>query len=799
VSREKQLELEKEMLSLGEEKYRNELSVSDDFDSVHIQKIVTKMIIPFSQVIKKAIDKDIALNGNGTMPPLKRLNNKHFFVNALSKKEIELGSERDTTVTCMQLSFLVVRGIFISLREGKRTESSCNRELGKQINSNVITEEKYPDVDELRIGATLNDLLVNAYPEWFDLVWDKKHKIYKNPFDFIDSKSKKREYIITPSEKFMDFCSEIIEGIAEISAIIHPMIYIPDDWSEDGRGGGFYSEQLKRNIIKKKDIHYPSGINVDIAAAVNSIQSTPWKVNHQVLYVLDMLNIMEKPSTLPKIFPETVEETPKKPWESIDKENHTEEQVMDVRKWWRKAAKLTKARQAKRSLDLSTNSVIFQAKKFQNELFLYFPHDLDYRDRIYNKCMTGLNTQGSDVQKGVLQFAHGEVLTAGGVRWMKINMANLVGHDKLKLVERVAWVDDNEILLRTVATDPIGCNIWHTWDKPIQGLASALEYIKWLDNPLEPVFLHVQLDGLCNGVQHLSAITRDAAVAPHVGLIPTEQRGDVYQFVCDAVIEVIKSDTDGWAAMSNEWIESELLDRGLTKTPVMTRSYGAKLYGIKEGIQDYIDEKNKEDCFSDVFSSGNWMGERIWDGMSESLAGPMAFMEWVQKCAGVLAKHNLPMNWVNPIGGKCSQSPFKTTSKTLKVKINGRRVDYKIHTPTDKIDKGKAEASSSPNLIHGNDASHLLLTVIKCLSEGINKFAMVHDSFGCHPNYADKLLLCAKEAWIEIYSKDWMHIWYVGWCEQMQRSGFDVDLLPLPPEKGTLDITNVMGSDFFFV
>lgn len=297
---------------------------------------------------------------------------------------------------------------------------------------------------------------------------------------------------------------------------------------------------------------------------------------------------------------------------------------------------------------------------------------------------------------------------------------------------------------------------------------------------------------LCNGVQNLAAITRDHNVAPHVGLIWTPERGDVYQYVCDGVKEHIH----GLGGFSDEWLSSGLMTRSLSKTPVMTRSYGAKLYGIKEGVQDYIEDEGKVDHFDDYFRAGNWMGERIWESMDTSLKKPMAFMNWVQRCAEIMGKANKPLIWKSPIGMNCVQSPFITKTNSIKTKINSNRVDYKINTPTNKINTPKMMSSSSPNVIHSCDASHLLLTVDKCHKEGITDFAMVHDSFGCHPDDAEKLLHNAKLAWIEMYSKNWMEIWYEQWCTFLGTND-----LPRPSEfvtMGSLNINDVMKSDFFF-
>lgn len=296
-------------------------------------------------------------------------------------------------------------------------------------------------------------------------------------------------------------------------------------------------------------------------------------------------------------------------------------------------------------------------------------------------------------------------------------------------------------------------------------------------------------------MQHLAAITRDDKVAPHVGLIWTPERGDVYGYVCKATIERIQNmkyaSTDRW--LLEQWLSSNLMDRSLTKTPVMTRSYGSTLYGIKDGVQDFIDDKKMTEHFNDAFIAGNWMGQQIWDSMTDSLRGPMAFMEWVQQCAEILAKANKPLIWTNPMGSRCIQSPMKTKKKRVEVKINGRTVQYQIQIPTNKINVSKSESSSSPNIIHGCDASHLCLTGVNSMESGIKEFAMVHDSFGTVPDSAELLLFNAKKSWVDMYSTNWMNVWYEQWCSQLGSND-----IPKPPKMGNLNISDVWNSDFFF-
>ncbi len=799
-----QLNLEKDMMELGERKFRDSIGGENEFESAHIQKIVKNIIEPYSKFIEKQVKELKTENKRGVKAPLLTLMTKEIYVNP-AKKRVKNDKEEyeyvdlDRTFRYSQVSFIVIRGIFMCLRENNRKRLTAAASLiGNQINSNILKDQKLSDGDCIRIGVTLINILIRNFQEWF-MVEENSSGILTAPYDYFDRKSKNKEYLIIPSDRFERECAEMIEGIAEISTVIYPMIMKPESWTETGKNGGFYSEQLKRNIIKKKHINEASNINNDIAAAVNVVQSTPWVVSTDVLEVVEKLN-SNKPSTLEKTFPLDVEDDPVRPYsEELLYGDMDAEQKREHQKWSRKIKKNNNLRQAKKSIDLSREASIKQAQMFKGYDKIYFPHDLDYRNRMYSICMTGLNTQGADIQKGLIKLANSRrVETENGVKWLKINMANLMGWDKLKLAERVDKVEEHEEMIRDVVKDPIKCQLWHDWDKPIQGLSAAIEYVKWLDDDGAYLNTHVQLDGLCNGVQHLAAITRDHNVAAHVGLIKTEERGDVYGLVSDEVILNIR----GGGRMAEEWISSKLIDRSLTKTPVMTRSYGAKLYGIKEGIQDYILEKNMENHFRDSFKAGNWMGQCVWDAMGSSLRGPMAFMEWAQLCSGLLAEANLPMIWFNPIGGLCKQSPMVTKRTDIRVNIDGKRLRHIIQKPTNKISKPKSESSSSPNLTHGNDGSHLGLTVNICSKSRrhrIDDFAMVHDSFGAAPDDAEFLLLSAKKSWVSMYGNTfWPDKWHQQWSNQIRESGITELELPKFELYGNLKAEDVMDSDFFF-
>lgn len=296
----------------------------------------------------------------------------------------------------------------------------------------------------------------------------------------------------------------------------------------------------------------------------------------------------------------------------------------------------------------------------------------------------------------------------------------------------------------------------------------------------------------------MGSLTRDEEVAKEVGLVETEKAGDIYLYVLEDLIKRVNMSNDDFA---KEWIDSGLMTRKLTKKPVMTRSYAATIRGIQDGVVDFILDNKGEKEFERYFSAGYWMGNRIWESMEEALRGPMRFLDWVQQCGRIIGKNNLPFIWDNPVGMGCVHKPIKYKTGRLKVKIGHQIVKFGFNKPTNKINVNKIKSSCSPNVVHSVDASHLLLTVDKCLERGVKTFACVHDSFGCHPDDATILLQSAKDAWVDIYSQNWLENWYQQWCCYLDENGCDSGNLPNWKEYislGTWCPEQVQNSQYFF-
>jgi DNA-directed RNA polymerase len=109
-----------------------------------------------------------------------------------------------------------------------------------------------------------------------------------------------------------------------------------------------------------------------------------------------------------------------------------------------------------------------------------------------------------------------------------------------------------------------------------------------------------------------------------------------------------------------------------------------------------------------------------------------------------------------------------------------------------KLDKRRAVQGSSPNFVHSMDAAAMTITITKALHEGIDSFAMIHDSYGTHAADTPVLARLIREAFVEMYTENDV-------LEQFRQAALEVvDEVPEVPAKGNLDLSRVLESDFFF-
>jgi DNA-directed RNA polymerase len=125
------------------------------------------------------------------------------------------------------------------------------------------------------------------------------------------------------------------------------------------------------------------------------------------------------------------------------------------------------------------------ARKMKDEEGFYYPHNVDFRGRAY-PMHPYLNHLGSDVCRGILEFAEGRPLGKSGLRWLKIHLANLYagGVDKLSYDGRISFTENHLDDIFDSADRPLeGQRWWLGAEDPFQCLAVCINLSEALRSP----------------------------------------------------------------------------------------------------------------------------------------------------------------------------------------------------------------------------------------------------------------------------------------------------------------------------
>lgn len=201
---------------------------------------------------------------------------------------------------------------------------------------------------------------------------------------------------------------------------------------------------------------------------------------------------------------------------------------------------------------------------------------------------------------------------------------------------------------------------------------------------------------------------------------------------------------------------------------------------------------------ADGYRAAIYMAKLIWRAVSTTLVAPVQAMEWLQKAAALVVTEGLPVSWTTPVGFPVQQSYYSVEARRVKTHLAGRLVYISMNEELhDSLDKMKMKNAVSPNFIHSADAAHLLKTVSDAKAQGLQSFAMIHDSFGTLAADTEDLYRIVREAFVEIYEQvDVLDNFKIE-IEQQLSDQNKAKLADLPA-KGTLDIRGVLQSKYCF-
>jgi DNA-directed RNA polymerase len=402
---------------------------------------------------------------------------------------------------------------------------------------------------------------------------------------------------------------------------------------------------------------------------------------------------------------------------------------------------------------------------------------------------------GADHCRGLLKFGKGRELGETGLKWLKVHLSNVFGFDKASLSEREEFTMKNLNSIVDSATKPLtGDRWWLQAEDPWQCLAACIELNNALNSPDPKRFishLPVHQDGTCNGLQHYAALGGDVWGAKQVNLEPGDRPADVYTAVAELVkaqVAEAKEKGDPLAMVLDGKIT-----RKTVKQTVMTNVYGVTYVGAKAQVRKqlvaaYPNLPNNEKVNPAVLSS--YVATRIFTALSTMFKGAHDIQHWLGECASRIStcltreqlvrlegewsklsagKRDAPTKkgytpkiedliqfkssviWTNPVHMPVVQ-PYRN-SKAKSVVTNLQRLNLSEPHRSDPVSKRKQLQGFPPNFIHSLDATHMILSALRCDELGLS-FAAVHDSFWTHASDVETMNKVLRDSFIQIHSDD---------------------------------------------
>lgn len=528
---------------------------------------------------------------------------------------------------------------------------------------------------------------------------------------------------------------------------------------------------------------------------VNALQRTPWRINE---FVVDTLRqCWDSGQSWEGLPPRDNLALPKYPFSKEPKYLNDEETAV-FKAFKSERNKIHSYNNKSMSKRIQVERTIQLAEQYKDIEKMWYVWQLDFRGRKY-PVESFLSPQNADYSKALLEFANPATITNDEeARWLAIHGANVFGVDKVSLEDREMWAYMNVDNAVDVYNDPLSNRWWQEADKPWQALAWCYEWALYSNARQFGEHFETHLpcasDGSCNGLQHLSAMLRDLEGGKAVNLTPHDTPQDIYTDVAKRTTELLQQE--------GTTLASELLNIGvcrkICKRPVMIVPYS----GTQHSCRDYILEALEEKCKGnnpwgdDFWQPATYLAKFVWKAINEVIVSAHKVMDYIKSIAKLYSKQGRPFEWETPTGLLVRQSYSNTKKLRIWTHLSGSTVKLNYRQPLEKtVDSRKSVSGASPNFTHSLDAAALTFTVDKCLKEGITDFAMVHDSYGTHSPNMVKLNDKLREAFVEMYrDNDVLQNLYDSAVNTLTE-GTEI---PEPPPRGTLNIEEVLQSDYFF-
>jgi DNA-directed RNA polymerase len=197
-----------------------------------------------------------------------------------------------------------------------------------------------------------------------------------------------------------------------------------------------------------------------------------------------------------------------------------------------------------------------------------------------------------------------------------------------------------------------------------------------------------------------------------------------------------------------------------------------------KGMSEYL--RDKEPMW------GTMLGKLVYKTCYEKLPGPARMLALFKHLADISNARGEYLSWTVPItNAPVVQAYRMPVAKRTKLTYGEEELKVQIEAWDEaRLNESASSTGAAPNIVHSFDAAHLAMV----LDSADFPMSVIHDSFGCHAGNMDKLFVLARKEFVEFYEVDPLALL----LEEL--------MVPeLMPERGNLDISKIMESDYAFL
>lgn len=415
---------------------------------------------------------------------------------------------------------------------------------------------------------------------------------------------------------------------------------------------------------------------------------------------------------------------------------------------------------------------------------VYFPVYLDFRGRQYTVDYKGLGPQTTKTAKALLQFAEGRPLGQHGLWALYHELGNAMGYDKDIMEDKINKA-------RNVDTTD---RLWFLQaEEPLKALAiqNDIDAAIASGNPSTYVSHQiVYVDGSCNGMQHLSLMTRDEQGGRATNVVGDETaREDLYMKVAEAFMTILEDDYSDAAMYWKQFDVSQMRKR--VKRGVMTLPYGVTKQGIADQVINDGFCVTKDRSHNETQQQADKFKDCLWDAMADAAPKAMELRAWMIDCVDALCSARTAPTWEAPTGTRIVKSYRKPLLKRVRIGAQYTKLPSYSETAGE-VDIKKNKAAIVANLIHSFDAAMLQDTMVRMLSKQVGPMSFVHDSYGCTAGDMITMNETLRESAYVMYSNNKMEEIREGWQKLIEQD------LPQCPKMGHMHPEAVLSAPYFF-